>query len=332
MPGVQSGTAPLASDDSTRERAGTTRLSAPLACVVLSAGLASGASAQELPPPVDPSLVNLGEFPSENLPTLPPRMPATLYWIRPVADAVTDPFCAPRAAGGLHEGVDFASPLNTPVRAPADGVVRFVGNAGPRNGLVIVLDHARFDDQPVESQYLHLSSTNVVVGALAQAGDIIGTTGNSGVNDRGQPYRPHLHWMVRIANEPIDGLALLDNRPRAVPVVREGREPVRRLRRYPRVIEPRLQRTFLRTGPNSTPSAAPEPSPAPRHEQGSTEAASNEAGAAPRQSETVRAYRDGGFDGREGDPCKKVEGVVCPSGSSSRYDILTCRWTCVPDG
>lgn len=101
----------------------------------------------------------------------------------------------------IHNGVEFPNPHGTPVRAAAAGEVLYAGNDEGlllglyRNfyGNVIILRHNNlFDAKDLYTLYGHLSTINVEVGDLVQAGDLIGEVGASGVASGS-----HLHFEVR---------------------------------------------------------------------------------------------------------------------------------------
>ncbi len=102
-------------------------------------------------------------------------------------------------ASGHHTGQDFPNPTGTPVLAAADGVVVFVGNAGPYGNLTRV----RHSDG-VETWYAHQSIIGTAVGSKVRAGQQIGLVGATG-NTTG----PHLHFEVRIDGQPVDPRAWL---------------------------------------------------------------------------------------------------------------------------
>jgi murein DD-endopeptidase MepM/ murein hydrolase activator NlpD len=91
-----------------------------------------------------------------------------------------------------HSGQDFAVPVGTPVKAAGSGTVVKAGpnggGDGPAYGNAIVIKHANGK----YSQYAHLSSINVGVGAQVKAGQLIAKSGNTG-NSSG----PHLHFEIR---------------------------------------------------------------------------------------------------------------------------------------
>ncbi len=87
-----------------------------------------------------------------------------------------------------HQGIDFAAPTGTPVRAVGDGVVDF---AGWQNGYgnVIFIEHSRGHT----TVYAHLSSMKVSRGQRVSQGQHIG-----GVGSTGWATGPHLHFEFRI--------------------------------------------------------------------------------------------------------------------------------------
>ena len=95
-----------------------------------------------------------------------------------------------------HEGVDWATPVGTPVRAAASGrVVTLERRAGTQHpyGLHLRVSHAHGGDYWV-TVYAHLDSIadTLAVGSNVAAGQLLGRTGNTG-NSSG----PHLHFSVR---------------------------------------------------------------------------------------------------------------------------------------
>lgn len=86
-----------------------------------------------------------------------------------------------------HLGVDFKAPVGAPVVAVADGVVVQAGVSGDA-GRMVHLRHAN----AFESEYLHLSTIAVRVGAHVRQGDLIGQVGQSGL-----ATGPHLDFRVK---------------------------------------------------------------------------------------------------------------------------------------
>ena len=97
-----------------------------------------------------------------------------------------------------HRGVDYAAPVGTPVVAPAAGRIALVGRVSQGfelHGNTIGLDHG----QGVKSIFIHLNSINVNEGDLVQAGQVIGTIGNTGASTG-----PHLHWGLYVNDVAVD--------------------------------------------------------------------------------------------------------------------------------
>lgn len=96
-------------------------------------------------------------------------------------------FGDPRDGGRrVHKGIDIFAPRGTPVLAATRGVTRRVRDKGLGGKQVWLYD-------PVREQslyYAHLDSQLVVENQLVEAGDTLGTVGNTG-NARGT--LPHLH-------------------------------------------------------------------------------------------------------------------------------------------
>ncbi|MCO8628150.1 M23 family metallopeptidase [Burkholderia multivorans] len=105
-------------------------------------------------------------------------------------------------AMAFHTGVDLAAPSGTPVAAAADGVVSFVGTDPGGYGHYVIVDHA----DGYSTYYAHLSAfaRGLKVGEVVKQGQRIGSVGMTGA-----ATGPHLHFEVRVANEPVDPLVTL---------------------------------------------------------------------------------------------------------------------------
>ena len=88
----------------------------------------------------------------------------------------------------FHRGIDIAAPIDTPVYAPAKGVVAFAGIQGGY-GKVIFIKHRG----GLSTRYGHLNKILVKEGQKVERGDIIGRVGNTG-----RSTGPHLHYEVRV--------------------------------------------------------------------------------------------------------------------------------------
>jgi murein DD-endopeptidase MepM/ murein hydrolase activator NlpD len=116
----------------------------------------------------------------------------------PVFGTVTSPFGWRASPYGrrreYHPGIDIAAPYGTPVTASGDGEVVFAArDAG--YGRTVIVDHGGV----AETRYAHLSAIYVEAGERVRRGQVLGALGQSG-----RATGPHLHYEVRIAEEPVD--------------------------------------------------------------------------------------------------------------------------------
>lgn len=101
--------------------------------------------------------------------------------------------------GRMHNGIDIAVPIGTPVKAAADGCVVFTGSRSGY-GRLVILDHGG----GVHTYYGHNSSFAVKVGDTVAAGCRIALSGNSGVSTG-----PHLHFEIRVNGRAVNPLDYL---------------------------------------------------------------------------------------------------------------------------
>lgn len=87
----------------------------------------------------------------------------------------------------FHAGIDFRTPVGTPIRAPAAGRVTKAGRHGGY-GKMVELDHGN----GLKTRFAHLSRINVAIGDQVVAGERVGAAGNTG-----RSTGPHLHYEVR---------------------------------------------------------------------------------------------------------------------------------------
>jgi len=87
-----------------------------------------------------------------------------------------------------HMGIDLASLANAEVQAANNGRVILAEDLGIY-GFTVVLDHG----QGLASTYSHLSGIKVQKGQLVQKGDVVGTTGQTGL-----AAGDHLHFGVMV--------------------------------------------------------------------------------------------------------------------------------------
>lgn len=94
----------------------------------------------------------------------------------------------------VHTGVDLASLAKAPIEAANGGVVRFAGPLGIY-GSAVIIDHGL----GLATLYAHLSAVNVEPGRTVNGGDVIGTSGETGLAGG-----DHLHFSVLINGRFVD--------------------------------------------------------------------------------------------------------------------------------
>jgi len=103
----------------------------------------------------------------------------------------------------FRKGVDFAAPAGDPVRAVAPGEVRFAGWFRGY-GRIVILDHG----DGYFSVSGHLEEVAVEVGQLVEAGEELGTVGETG-----SLSGPRLYFEIRRGAEPLDPAGWLQAPP-----------------------------------------------------------------------------------------------------------------------
>ena len=93
-----------------------------------------------------------------------------------------------------HEGQDIDASYGTPVMVAASGTVTIAGRERGY-GNVIYVDHGA----GLSTRYGHLSQIDVKIGQSVTRGQTIGLVGSTG-----RSTGPHLHYEVRINNQPVD--------------------------------------------------------------------------------------------------------------------------------
>ncbi len=103
-----------------------------------------------------------------------------------------------------HFGVDLATPVGTPVRAPAAGLVAFSETGLHYEGGLVLVDHG----QGLITAYLHLSKTFVPAGTYVTQGQLIAETGKEG-----RATGPHLCWRMKWRGRNLDPSLLVGAGP-----------------------------------------------------------------------------------------------------------------------
>ena len=104
--------------------------------------------------------------------------------------------------GTVHEGMDIAAPIGTPIHVPLAGVVI---SSGPASGFGMWV-RVQHNDGTI-TVYGHINRSFVQVGQRVAAGQVIAETGN-----RGQSTGPHLHIGVMVNGVYINPKPWLDAR------------------------------------------------------------------------------------------------------------------------
>jgi murein DD-endopeptidase MepM/ murein hydrolase activator NlpD len=99
-----------------------------------------------------------------------------------------------------HQGVDFAAPVGTPIRASGDGVIDFAGTQNGYGNVVMIKHWNNYS-----TVYAHMSrfANGLKKGAKVNQGEVIGYVGMTG-----WATGPHLHYEFRINNQPRDPLTV----------------------------------------------------------------------------------------------------------------------------
>jgi murein DD-endopeptidase MepM/ murein hydrolase activator NlpD len=108
-----------------------------------------------------------------------------------------------------HQGIDYAAPTGTRVRAVGDGVVEYAGMKGNYGNVVVLRHHGQYS-----TVYAHLSRVAVRRGARVAQNDTIGAVGQTG-----WATGPHLHYEFRIAGEARNPFSIA--MPAALPVAQQ---------------------------------------------------------------------------------------------------------------
>jgi len=99
----------------------------------------------------------------------------------------------------FHDGQDIVVPAGTPVVAGANGIATFVGWQNGY-GRLVVIDHGG----GLTTRYGHLSEFDVEQGHQVSRGEFIGRVGSTG-----RSTGPHLHYEVRINDNPVNPMQYL---------------------------------------------------------------------------------------------------------------------------
>ncbi|MBC3869987.1 M23 family metallopeptidase [Undibacterium oligocarboniphilum] len=100
-----------------------------------------------------------------------------------------------------HQGVDFAAPTGTPIRASGDGVVEMAGKSNGYGNLIVIKHWGAYS-----TAYGHMSAfaPGIHKGSHVSQGDVIGYVGSTG-----WATGPHLHYEFRVSNQPKDPMSIV---------------------------------------------------------------------------------------------------------------------------
>jgi murein DD-endopeptidase MepM/ murein hydrolase activator NlpD len=133
--------------------------------------------------------------------SMPVSAPVDLYQTRlsSLFGYRTDP-----VYGGIqyHKGIDLSGKTGLPICVTGDGTVLKASYNGGGYGNMVEVDHGF----GYTTRYAHLSKINAVEGQRVKRGDKIGELGNTG-----KSVGPHLHYEVRLKNNPQNPLIYFEN-------------------------------------------------------------------------------------------------------------------------
>jgi murein DD-endopeptidase MepM/ murein hydrolase activator NlpD len=125
-------------------------------------------------------------------------------FLEPMSSQVTSVYGTKRVYNkekkGQHLGIDYRAAIGDKVPCTNGGKVVFAGDLF-YTGFTVIIDHGL----DIFSVYGHLSKTLVEAGQFVERGHVIGLSGNTG-----RTSGPHLHWGVKVQNQYIDGMTIIE--------------------------------------------------------------------------------------------------------------------------
>ncbi|MCL5772342.1 MAG: M23 family metallopeptidase [Actinobacteria bacterium] len=118
--------------------------------------------------------------------------------IWPTQGIITSEFGENRIAH-IHEGIDIANIISTPIYATADGTVIAVGSSGNFGKRIMIYHGTDESGTTYVTIYAHLSQFKVNVGDKITQGALVALMGNTGYSTG-----PHLHYEIRLNSMPIN--------------------------------------------------------------------------------------------------------------------------------
>lgn len=112
-------------------------------------------------------------------------------WIMPCSGSITG-WYGEKRKDHVHNGIDIATPIGTPIKAIADGTICATGTA-TGYGYWVAINHGQVNGVQVTSEYGHILPKRVVsYGQKVKQGQIIAYSGNTGRSDGA-----HCHLTIR---------------------------------------------------------------------------------------------------------------------------------------
>ena len=117
-----------------------------------------------------------------------------------------------------HQGVDYAAPTGTPIRAAGNGRITHRGTRGGY-GKTVIIDHGN----NYKTLYAHMNGyrSGQSVGSRVRQGEIIGYVGMTGL-----ATGPHLHYEFHVRDKPVNPVTV--DLPRAESLPRKHMEAFRK--------------------------------------------------------------------------------------------------------
>ena len=100
----------------------------------------------------------------------------------------------------MHQGIDFAAPTGTPIKAAGDGVIESAGRNGGYGNYIRIRHNSEH-----KTAYGHMSrfASGIRVGTRVRQGQTIGYVGSTGASTG-----PHLHYEVMVNNSQVNPMSL----------------------------------------------------------------------------------------------------------------------------
>lgn len=168
---------------------------------ILDTGLPKGIAATGVAQPAaNTESTNTNQTATQTLPRkkfVAPTGDGDFIW--PVQGEIIAEF-GPAARGVRNDGINIAATQGDDVGATSSGRVAFVGTNVKSFGTLVLVKH----DGGMISAYAHLDTVTVKEGDIVNAGQSIGTVGQTGRVDT-----PQLHFEIRKARQPIDPRSII---------------------------------------------------------------------------------------------------------------------------